>query len=108
VAGGAVAAAGLLDAVAADVLLAEQEWDIACTLYRQARLRALHHQTTRDTGQATRQVEASQLAALGESVAAVTRRVEALEKYARHIADADAAYRDWRQSIELAGRNEDH
>ena len=35
------------------------------------------------------------------------RRVEALEKYGRHIVDADAAYRDWRQSLELAGRSED-
>jgi hypothetical protein len=104
----AVAAAGLLDAGAADVLLAEQEWDIACTLYQQARLRALHHHRTSGADQATRQVEAPQLAALEESVAAVTRRVEALEKYSRHIDAADAAYRDWRQSLDLAGRNEDH
>jgi hypothetical protein len=74
VTGSAVAAAGLLDDAANDVILSRQEWEIACALARRA-----PGPGGPGPGRG------------GWNARLAIRRVEALEWYAGHVRDADAA-----------------
>jgi hypothetical protein len=99
----------LLDQAAVSAALAGQEWDVAVALREQARLRARRAELrTRDAGPAAaallgRQDEAAHLAE--SSIAA---RIEALERYAKVVRQADGAYRDWRQAAMLAELHGQH
>jgi hypothetical protein len=88
---------GLLDTVDNAVTLPRQEWEIAQVLARQARLRG--EQRAFLASGATPEVEAA-VRPLREkldlSVRAVTRRIEALERYAERTRAADEAYRTHR------------
>ena len=101
--------AGLLDAPAASLALAGQEWDIALALREQARLRAKRAElSAAGPGPQTaavldRQVQAAQLAD-----ASIAGRIAALEGYAAEVREADAAYRDWRQATVLAEVSRQH
>jgi hypothetical protein len=101
--------AGLLDAPAASLALAGQEWDIALVLREQARLRAKRAElSAAGPGPQTaavldRQVRAAQLAD-----ASIAGRIAALEGYAAEVREADAAYRDWRQATVLAEASRQH
>lgn len=104
--GAQVVREGVLEGLDPEVELPRQEWEIAQVLARHSRLR-------RDA-EAVRQ--ASELAELQRahreklqiSVAAVTRRVEALERYARSAMEADAAYRACRALEDLADRDREY
>ena len=84
--------AGLLDAPAASLALAGQEWDIALTLREQARLRAKRAELSaagaapQTAAVLDRQVQAAQLAD-----ASIAGRIAALEGYAAEVREADAA-----------------
>ena len=67
VTGSGVVTAGLLDDIAGRVVLSRQEWEIAQTLTRRPGRR-------------------------GGNLDSVNRRVQALERYAEHVREADAAY----------------
>ncbi|MGK5555230.1 hypothetical protein ACSNOI_26795 [Actinomadura kijaniata] len=92
---------GMLDAVDNAVTLPRQEWEIAQVLARQSRLRA-------EQGEATLPEVRAALRPLQEkldlSVEAVTRRVEALERYAERTRAADEALRAHRQLEALTAR----
>jgi hypothetical protein len=99
----------LLDQAAVSAALAGQEWDVAVALREQARLRARRAELrTTDAGPAAaallgRQDEAAHLAE--SSIAA---RIEALERNAKVVRQADGAYRDWRQAAMLAELHGQH
>jgi hypothetical protein len=99
----------LLDQHATGMALASQEWDIAVALREQAQLRARRAElSARSAGpQAAaalnRQDHAARLAE-----ASITRRVEALERYAAEVGTADRAYRDGRQAMALADLHDRH
>jgi hypothetical protein len=99
----------LLDQAAVSAALAWQEWDVAVALREQARLRTRRAELrTTDAGPATaallgRQDEAAHLAE--SSIAA---RIEALERYAEEVREADGAYQDWRQAAMLAELHGQH
>jgi hypothetical protein len=94
---------GLLDAVDNAVTLPRQEWEIAQVLARQSRLRADHAVMSGDA--ALPEVEAA-LRPLRDkldiSVEAVTRRVEALERYAERAKAADEVLRAQRHLEAIA------
>ena len=101
----AVNAEGLLDDVRNAVMLPAQEWEIARLLAKLSTLRAKHHETV--TGAMTPEVAAVAEPlgrALDSSEDAVVARVEALERYAANVAEAERAYRAHRQIEELRGR----
>jgi len=101
----AVNAEGLLDDVRNAVMLPAQEWEIARLLAKLSTLRAKHHETV--TGAMTPEVAAVAEPlgrALDSSEDAVVARVEALERYAAKVAEAERAYRAHRQIEELRGR----
>jgi hypothetical protein len=105
----AVYQAGFLDAPAATAALADQEWDIAVALREQARLRAQRAELSmRHAGAVTAALlkRHSQAARLADS--SVAARVEALERYAAQVREADAAYRDWQQAAALAELGDQH
>ncbi|GAA4235139.1 hypothetical protein FHR32_006937 [Streptosporangium album] len=90
--GSRVNAMGMLDSVRNAVMLPAEEWEIARLLTKLSALRARHHNLAR--GGRTPEVAAAMAPlerALAASEAAVVARVEALERYARHVADADRA-----------------
>ncbi|WP_228011329.1 hypothetical protein [Nonomuraea phyllanthi] len=100
-----VNAEGLLDDVRNGVMLPAQEWEIARLLAKLSALRAKHRETV--SRGLTPEVEAvaSPLArALDSSEEAVLGRVEALERYAGNVADAERAYLAHHQIEELRGR----
>jgi len=92
-----VCQAGLLDSASVSMALADQESDIAAALRDQARVRARRAELApaspgpMTSAVVSRQVHAAQLA---ES--SLVSRVEALERYAAEVREADAAYRDWK------------
>lgn len=94
---------GLLDAVDNAVTLPRQEWEIAQVLARQSKLRADHAVMSGDA--ALPEVEAA-LRPLRDkldiSVEAVTRRVEALERYAERAKAADEVLRAQRHLEAIA------
>ncbi|SEL82194.1 hypothetical protein [Nonomuraea pusilla] len=100
-----VNAEGLLDDVRNAVMLPAQEWEIARLLAKLSALRAQHRETV--TGGMTPEVAAVAAPlgrALDTSEEAVLARVEALERYAANVAEADRAYRAHHQIEELRGR----
>lgn len=106
VTGSQVVREGLLDGVDPAVELPRQEWEIAQILARQTRLRrdaVALESATAELAEAARVTAAlePQRAKLDLSVAAVTRRVEALERYARRTREADAALRASRSFEDL-------
>ncbi|WP_030164104.1 hypothetical protein [Spirillospora albida] len=96
---------GLLDTVDNAVTLPRQEWEIAQVLARQARLRGEQEEMSAsarlpEVDAALRPLRAK----LELSVAAVTRRVEALERYAERAEEADEALRATRHLEAIAAR----
>ncbi|MGP3965390.1 hypothetical protein ACTWPT_56530 [Nonomuraea sp. 3N208] len=84
----------LLDGLANEVLLPRQIWEIAMLLRAQTHLQDEQHGARQ--GVVTAELLAvlePQQEALNRSVAAVTARVEGLERYARRVQEADAALR---------------
>jgi hypothetical protein len=101
--------ADLLDAPAASLALAGQEWDIALALREQARLRAKRAElSAAGTGPQTEAVHDRQVQAAQLADASVTGRIAALEGYVAEVREADAAYRDWRQATVLAEVSRQH
>ncbi|MFD2352657.1 hypothetical protein ACFSTC_30315 [Nonomuraea ferruginea] len=100
-----VNAEGLLDGVRNAVMLPAQEWEIARLLAKLSALRTRHRETV--TGAVTPEVAAvaEPLArALDSSEEAVVARVEALERYAANVTEAERAFRAHQQVEELRGR----
>jgi len=101
----AVNAEGLLDGVRNAVMLPAQEWEIARLLAKLSALRTKHRDTV--TGAAAPEVAAvaEPLArALDSSEEAVVARIEALERYAANVTEAERAFRAHQQIEELRGR----
>jgi hypothetical protein len=99
----------LLDQHATCTALASQEWDIAVALREQAQLRARRAELSASgAGPQTAAVLNRQghVAQLAE--ASITRRVEALERYAAEVGAADSAYRDARHAVALAHLHDQH
>ncbi|WP_329426962.1 hypothetical protein OG339_42670 [Streptosporangium sp. NBC_01495] len=89
-----VNAEGLLDDVRNAVMLPPQEWEVARLLAKLSSLRGEHRDLMR--GGVTKEVAAAMKPlerVLAGSESAVIARVEALERYAAHVADAERAYR---------------
>ncbi|MFI6901482.1 hypothetical protein ACIBKY_09480 [Nonomuraea sp. NPDC050394] len=96
---------GLLDDVRNAVMLPAEEWEIARLLAKLSSLRAHHHRTVSSGFTPEVEAVAAPLArALDNSEAAVVARVEALERYATHVAEAERAFHAHRQIEELRGR----
>ena len=96
---------GLLDTVDNAVTLPRQEWEIAQVLARQSKLRREQRDVV-ETGTVP-EVEAAVRPLrekLDVSVQAVTRRIEALERYAERTEAADEAFRAQRHLEALAAR----
>ncbi|MFF3437183.1 hypothetical protein [Streptosporangium sp. NPDC002721] len=87
-----VNAMGMLDSVRNSVMLPAEEWEIARLLTKLSALRAKHHNLAR-AGRSPEVVAAMAPLerALAASEAAVLARVEALERYAGHVSDAERA-----------------
>ncbi|MEV4526053.1 hypothetical protein [Streptosporangium sp. NPDC049304] len=89
-----VNAEGLLDDVRNAVMLPSQEWEVARLLAKLSSLRGEHRDLVR--GGVAREVAAAMEPlerVLAGSESAVIAKVEALERYAAHVADAERAYR---------------
>ncbi|SEG62102.1 hypothetical protein SAMN04489712_107273 [Thermomonospora echinospora] len=95
---------GMLDPVDNAVTLPRQEWEIAQALARQSRLRRRQHELAESAGSIPEVAAAMRPLhhKLELSVRAVTRRVEALERYAERARAADEALRAHRQLEKLA------
>ncbi|MGV9597750.1 hypothetical protein ACWDR1_13865 [Streptosporangium sandarakinum] len=96
-----VNALGMLDDVRNSVMLPAEEWQIARLLAKLSALRGEHRDLL--YGGSTPEVTAAMAPlerALAASEAAVVARVEALERYARHVTEAERALRAHEQ-IEL-------
>jgi DNA-binding transcriptional ArsR family regulator len=105
VVGSQVNAEGLLDDAGNAVMLPVQEWEIARLLAKLSELRAEHQEVVSEG--VTPEVAAVAEAlgeALDSSQRAVLARVEALERYAGHVADAERAYRARRQIERFSAR----
>jgi hypothetical protein len=102
----AVNTEGLLDTVDNAVTLPRQEWEIAQVLARQSALRREQAEFLVSSGDAPEIAAALEplRAKLEVSVQAVTRRVEALERYADRTREADAALHAQRHLETLAAR----
>ncbi|WP_312887919.1 hypothetical protein [Nonomuraea rhodomycinica] len=100
-----VNAEGLLDGARNAVMLPEQEWEIARLLAKLSALRADHRELLRRgvAPEVAAVIEPLERA-LATSEAAVVARVEALERYAGHVADAERAYHAREQIEELRAR----
>ncbi|UBU17692.1 hypothetical protein [Nonomuraea gerenzanensis] len=100
-----VNAEGLLDGVRNGVMLPAQEWEIARLLAKLSELRAEHQEVVSEGVIPEVAAVAEPLAhALDSSERAVLARVEALERYAGHVADAERAYRARNQIERLSAR----
>ncbi|MFI6522898.1 hypothetical protein ACIBF1_45600 [Spirillospora sp. NPDC050679] len=103
-----VDSAGLLDDTANAVVLPQQEWEIAQALVELTRIwRQLNEIVTEESSARVLATVKPQREALKTSAAALTRRVEALERYADRTRAADVAYREWRTLRELEELNDD-
>nr|WP_260408572.1 hypothetical protein [Planomonospora venezuelensis] len=99
--GSGINVSGLLDDVRNSVMLPAQEWEISRLLAKLSALRSEHRDLA--GGGRTAEVVAAMEPlerALAASEAAVVARVEALERYARHVAEAERALRAHEQ-VEL-------
>jgi hypothetical protein len=103
-----VRAAGLLGNPVHDRLLREHEWEIAGQLREITDFRSLHAASTpgRPAGPMTADVLSAQQRAIGLAQEAIAARVAGLEHYARQIAAADDAERDWQQAVRLSEFND--
>jgi hypothetical protein len=100
-----VNAEGLLDDARNAVMLPEQEWEIARLLAKLAALRIEHRELlARGIAPEVAAVVEPLERALVNSEAAVVARVEALEAYAGHVAEAERAYHARGQIEELRAR----
>ena len=100
-----VNAQGLLDDVRNGVMLPAQEWEIARLLAKLSELRAEHQEVVSEGVTPEVAAVAEPLArALDSSERAVLARVEALERYAGHVTDAERAYRARHQIERLSAR----
>ena len=100
-----VNAGGLLDDVRNAVMLPAHEWEIARLLAKLSALRAEHQEVVSEGVTPEVAAVAEPLAhALDSSQQAVLTRVEALERYAGHVADAERAYRARHQIERLSAR----
>ncbi|MFI9557312.1 hypothetical protein [Nonomuraea endophytica] len=100
-----VNAEGLLDDIRNAVMLPAQEWEIARLLAKLSSLRTEHRALLgRGVAPEVAEVVAPLERALDSSEAAVLARVEALEGYAGHVAEAEAAYHARGQIEELRAR----
>ncbi|WP_231618756.1 hypothetical protein [Nonomuraea sp. SBT364] len=98
-----VNAGGLLDDVRNAVMLPAQEWGIARLLAKLSELRSEHREVVAEGITPEVAAVAEPLGhALDSSEAAVLARVEALERYAGHVAEAERAFRA-RDQIERLG-----
>jgi Na+-transporting methylmalonyl-CoA/oxaloacetate decarboxylase gamma subunit len=100
-----VNAMGMLDDIRNSVILPAQEWEIARLLTKLSALRTEHHDFI--YGGSIPEVAAAMAPlerALAASEAAVITRVEALERYASHVSDADRALRAHDQIESLRAR----
>ncbi|GAA3147900.1 hypothetical protein GCM10010466_43630 [Planomonospora alba] len=88
-----VNAAGMLDDARNSVMLPAQEWEIARLLAKLSALRREHHDLAvdGDSPEVAAALEPLERA-LAASEAAVVARVEALERYAAHVAEAERAF----------------
>ena len=99
----------LLDQAAVSAALAGQEWDVALALREQARLRTRRAELrTAAAGPATAALLSRQDEAAHLAEASIAARIEALERYAEEVRQADGAYRDWRQAAVLAELHGQH
>ncbi|QXJ25522.1 hypothetical protein AGRA3207_007029 [Actinomadura graeca] len=99
-------AAGLLDDVNNAVVLPRQEWSIAVALAEHTRLR--RERSAQQPERLSARVRAllePQDRALSLSVGSVTRRIEALESYARRAGEADDAFHESQVLQDLPGQN---
>lgn len=85
---------GLLDDTRNGVVLSAQEWGVARSLAKLSSLRAEHREivgadAAKEVSEAVRPLEA----ALAASETAVAVRVEALERYSRHVEEAERAHK---------------
>lgn len=105
----AAQSAGLLDDVANDVMLPQQEWDIATSLAELSRFEQRIDQATWDTHHTSRTLTAlkSQRKAFRMSVRALDRRIAALERYAERTRAADAALMEWKTARDIAYLGDD-
>ncbi|MFB4263477.1 hypothetical protein [Nonomuraea sp. GTA35] len=100
-----VNAEGLLDDARNAVMLPAQEWEIARLLAKLSELRAEHQEVVSEGVIPEVAAVAAPLAhALDSSQEAVLARVEALERYAGHVADAERAYRARNQIERLSAK----
>ncbi|MFB4274007.1 MULTISPECIES: hypothetical protein [unclassified Nonomuraea] len=100
-----VNAEGLLDDVRNGVMLPAQEWEIARLLAKLSALRTKHRETVSQGLTPEVEAVAEPLArALDSSEDAVLARVEALERYAANVTEAERAYLAHHQIEELRGR----
>ncbi|NRQ35516.1 hypothetical protein HII36_27335 [Nonomuraea sp. NN258] len=100
-----VNAEGLLDDARNAVMLPTQEWEIARLLAKLSALRREHHDLlARGIAPEVAAVVEPLDRALANSEAAVITRVEALERYAAHVAEAERAYHARGQIEELRAR----
>ncbi|MEU6717169.1 hypothetical protein ABZ897_37390 [Nonomuraea sp. NPDC046802] len=96
---------GLLDDARNAVMLPAQEWEIARLLAKLSALRAKHRETVSKGLTPEVAAVAEPLArALDSSEDAVLARVEALERYAANVTEAERAYIAHHQIEELRGR----
>ncbi|MEU9833457.1 hypothetical protein AB0D67_18195 [Streptosporangium sp. NPDC048047] len=98
-------ALGMLDDVRNSVMLPAEEWQIARLLAKLSALRGEHRDLL--YGGSTPEVAAAMAPlerALAASEAAVVARVEALERYARHVTEAERALRAHEQIEQLRER----
>jgi hypothetical protein len=99
----------LLDHAAVSTALAGQEWDVAVALRELDRLRASRSELhTTGAGPATAALLGQQATAADLAQSRVAARVEALERYAEEVREADGAYRDWQQAAMLAELHGQH
>ncbi|WP_246090402.1 hypothetical protein [Nonomuraea deserti] len=100
-----VNAEGLLDDARNALMLPAQEWEIARLLAKLSALRLEHRELlSRGIAPEVAAVIEPLERALAGSEAAVVARVEALERYAAHVADAERAYHARGQIEELRAR----
>ncbi|WP_235031019.1 hypothetical protein [Nonomuraea solani] len=100
-----VNAEGLLDDARNAVMLPAQEWEIARLLAKLSALRLEHRELLgRGIAPEVASVIEPLERALANSEAAVVARVEALERYAGHVAEAERAYHARGQIEELRAR----
>ncbi|MFC5181043.1 hypothetical protein [Actinomadura harenae] len=94
---------GLLESAENAVILPREEWEIAHALARQSRLRADEPERDGDVPEVEAVLRPLR-EKLNRSVTAVTRRVEALERYADHVRAADEVLVAQRRVDDLTGR----